>query len=86
MYSGVAGESSSALGVNVVLIGWCIRTLTEFRTMSVAPYPIQCLRDGKWETIQTDKVLPGDVVSIGESCLLPSISSHSFILSSSSTD
>jgi manganese-transporting P-type ATPase len=33
----------------------------------VAPYPIQCLRDGKWATIQMDKLLPGDVVSIGES-------------------
>jgi manganese-transporting P-type ATPase len=35
--------------------------------MSVAPYPIQCLRDGKWGTLQTDQVLPGDVVSIGSS-------------------
>ena len=35
--------------------------------MSVVPYPIQCLHDGKWATIQTDKLLPGDVVSIGES-------------------
>lgn len=32
--------------------------------MSVAPYPIQCYRDGKWEQIQTDKLLPGDVVSV----------------------
>jgi magnesium-transporting ATPase (P-type) len=41
--------------------------------MSVAPYPIQCLRDGKWATLQTDQVLPGDVVSIGVSppSLLP---------------
>lgn len=41
-----------------------VRTLTEFRTMSVAPYPIQCYRDGKWEQIQTDKLLPGDLVSV----------------------
>lgn len=34
--------------------------------MSVAPYPIQCLRDNKWQTIQTDHLLPGDVVSISE--------------------
>jgi cation-transporting ATPase 13A1 len=33
----------------------------------VVPYPIQCLHDGKWATIQMDKLLPGDVVSIGES-------------------
>jgi cation-transporting ATPase 13A1 len=43
-----------------------VRTLTEFRTMSVVPYAIQCLRDSNWVTIQTDKLLPGDVVSIGE--------------------
>ncbi|CCM06202.1 uncharacterized protein FIBRA_08445 [Fibroporia radiculosa] len=41
-----------------------LRTLTEFRTMSVAPYPIQCRRDGKWATIQSDELLPGDVVSV----------------------
>lgn len=33
--------------------------------MSVEPYPIQCLRDGKWSTVQTDQLLPGDVVSVG---------------------
>ena len=42
-----------------------LRTLTEFRTMAVTPYPIQCLRDNKWNTLQTDELLPGDVVSIG---------------------
>ncbi|KAG8982427.1 hypothetical protein FRB90_006819, partial [Tulasnella sp. 427] len=41
-----------------------LRTLQEFRTMSIAPYPIQCLRDNKWQTVQTDHLLPGDVVSI----------------------
>ncbi|KAF8137626.1 hypothetical protein EV363DRAFT_1254544 [Boletus edulis] len=41
-----------------------LRTLKEFRTMSVAPYPIQCLRDSKWMTLQTDELLPGDVVSV----------------------
>ena len=41
-----------------------VRTLTEFRTMSVVPYPIQCFRESKWEQIQTDKLLPGDVVSV----------------------
>ncbi|TCD66868.1 hypothetical protein EIP91_000766 [Steccherinum ochraceum] len=41
-----------------------VRTLTEFRTMSITPYPVQCKRDGKWSTIQTDELLPGDVVSI----------------------
>lgn len=34
--------------------------------MSVVPYAIRCYRDSKWIEIQTDKLLPGDVVSIGE--------------------
>lgn len=34
--------------------------------MSVAPYPIQCKRDDKWSTVQTDELLPGDVVSVGK--------------------
>ncbi|KAH0826496.1 hypothetical protein J3R83DRAFT_5501 [Lanmaoa asiatica] len=38
-----------------------LKTLTEFWTMSVAPYPIQCPRDSKWTTVQTDELLPGDV-------------------------
>jgi cation-transporting ATPase 13A1 len=33
--------------------------------MSVIPYPIQCFRDGSWITVQTDQLLPGDLVSIG---------------------
>ncbi|KAF7789236.1 hypothetical protein EIP86_000177 [Pleurotus ostreatoroseus] len=32
--------------------------------MSIAPYPIQCKRGGKWATIQSDELLPGDIVSI----------------------
>ncbi|KAJ2930562.1 hypothetical protein H1R20_g6550, partial [Candolleomyces eurysporus] len=46
-----------------------VRTLKEFRTMSVAPYPIQCYRDSKWIELQTDKLLPGDVVSVDGGCL-----------------
>src|SRR5882757_2124211 len=42
-----------------------LKTLTEFRTMAVAPYPIQCYRQSKWITIQSDELLPGDVVSVG---------------------
>ncbi|KAG8899993.1 hypothetical protein FRB99_006331, partial [Tulasnella sp. 403] len=41
-----------------------VRTLHEFRTMSVEPFPIKCYRDGKWETTQTDLLVPGDLVSI----------------------
>ena len=32
--------------------------------MSVDPYQIQCLRDGKWVSISTQELLPGDVVSV----------------------
>ncbi|KAG2119211.1 hypothetical protein DEU56DRAFT_837395 [Suillus clintonianus] len=41
-----------------------LKTLTEFRTMAVAPYPIQCYRDSKWVTVQSDELLPGDLVSV----------------------
>jgi Cation transport ATPase len=34
--------------------------------MSVVPYPIQVYRDAKWTEIQTDQLLPGDLVSIGK--------------------
>ena len=47
-----------------------VRTLTELRSMSIEPYPIQCYRDGKWVKVQTDELIPGDVVSLGE-CLYP---------------
>lgn len=43
-----------------------VRTLTEFRTMSIAPYPVHVLRLGKWEQVQSDELLPGDVISIGQ--------------------
>ncbi|CAE6501450.1 unnamed protein product [Rhizoctonia solani] len=41
-----------------------VSTLKEFRTMSVDPYPIYCYRDGKWSIVQSDTLLPGDVISI----------------------
>ena len=31
--------------------------MTEFRTMAVAPFPIKCLRDKSWITMQTDDLL-----------------------------
>ncbi len=39
------------------------RTLTEFRSMSIKPYDIYVFRLGKWIEIQSDKLLPGDLVS-----------------------
>jgi cation-transporting ATPase 13A1 len=32
--------------------------------MSIQPYPIQVYRDGKWQEVQTDALVPGDLVSI----------------------
>lgn len=41
-----------------------VRTLTEFRTMSISPYPIQVFRDGKWSEVISSELVPGDLVSI----------------------
>lgn len=42
-----------------------LRTVNEFRSMSIKPYAIMTRREGKWVEVQTDELLPGDVVSIG---------------------
>lgn len=41
------------------------RTLNEFRGMSIKPYDLLVYRRNKWQEIQSDKLLPGDVVSVG---------------------
>ncbi|KAI9816283.1 MAG: hypothetical protein M1827_001885 [Pycnora praestabilis] len=41
------------------------RTLNEFRGMSIKPYDIWVYRQEKWEETQSDKLLPGDLVSVG---------------------
>ncbi|ROT36098.1 ATPase [Sodiomyces alkalinus F11] len=41
------------------------RTLNEFRSMSIKPYEIYAYRAGKWTEIMSDKLLPGDLVSVG---------------------
>jgi cation-transporting ATPase 13A1 len=41
------------------------RTLNEFRGMSIKPYEIWVYRKNKWEETQSDKLLPGDLVSVG---------------------
>ncbi|CAI4213180.1 unnamed protein product [Parascedosporium putredinis] len=41
------------------------RTLSEFRSMSIKPYDMWVFRLGKWVETQSDKLLPGDLVSIG---------------------
>ncbi|OAA45632.1 cation-transporting ATPase 4 [Metarhizium rileyi] len=40
------------------------RTLNEFRGMSIKPYDIWVFRLGKWTEVQTDALLPGDLVSV----------------------
>ncbi|TBU28136.1 endoplasmic reticulum Ca-transporting P-type ATPase [Dichomitus squalens] len=41
-----------------------LRTLTEFRTMAVAPYPVYIRRNNVWSQIQSDDLLPGDIISV----------------------
>jgi cation-transporting ATPase 13A1 len=41
------------------------RTLNEFRGMSIKPYDVYVYRQSKWTEIQSDKLLPGDLVSVG---------------------
>ncbi|KAG1122926.1 hypothetical protein G6F42_011024 [Rhizopus arrhizus] len=41
-----------------------LRTIGEFRGMNQKPYPVYVKREKKWVQIQSDDLLPGDVVSI----------------------
>ncbi|KAF3065925.1 Manganese-transporting ATPase 1 [Daldinia childiae] len=41
------------------------RTLVEFRGMSIKPYDMWVYRLGKWTELESDKLLPGDLVSVG---------------------
>ncbi|KAI1373317.1 hypothetical protein F4677DRAFT_228119 [Hypoxylon crocopeplum] len=41
------------------------RTLNEFRGMSIKPYDMWVYRLGRWTEIQSDKLLPADLVSVG---------------------
>jgi len=40
------------------------RTLNEFRAMSIKPYEIYVYRENNWKQITSDKLLPGDLVSV----------------------
>ena len=40
------------------------RTLVEFRGMSIQPYDIWVHRRDQWEQVKSDKLLPGDLVSV----------------------
>lgn len=41
-----------------------LRTVGEFKSMSIKPYAIQVRRENVWSEVQTDELLPGDLVSI----------------------
>ncbi|RPD79485.1 endoplasmic reticulum Ca-transporting P-type ATPase [Lentinus tigrinus ALCF2SS1-7] len=41
-----------------------LRTLSEFRTMAVTPYPVYVRRNNVWSQIHSDDLLPGDVISV----------------------
>ncbi|PLW18388.1 hypothetical protein PCANC_08835 [Puccinia coronata f. sp. avenae] len=41
-----------------------LRTLNEFRTMSIKPYLINVYRNGKWSQVMSEELVPGDLVSV----------------------
>ncbi|KAI8060538.1 endoplasmic reticulum Ca-transporting P-type ATPase [Gongronella butleri] len=41
-----------------------LKTIGEFRGMNQKPFPIYVKRDNKWIQLQTDELLPGDLVSV----------------------
>jgi len=41
-----------------------LRTLNEFRTMSIKPYLINVYRNGKWGEVLSEELVPGDLVSL----------------------
>ncbi|RIB07790.1 hypothetical protein C2G38_2112725 [Gigaspora rosea] len=41
-----------------------LKTLAEFRTMSIKPYQIHVRRNRRWTLVDSDQLLPGDLVSI----------------------
>ncbi|KAJ6011003.1 ATPase P-type K/Mg/Cd/Cu/Zn/Na/Ca/Na/H-transporter [Penicillium sp. IBT 35674x] len=40
------------------------RTLNEFRGMSIKPYDVWVFRENKWQETTSDKLLPGDLMSV----------------------
>ncbi|XBW37871.1 hypothetical protein QEN19_003446 [Hanseniaspora menglaensis] len=41
-----------------------LQTLKEFRTMGIKPFAVNVYRDNKWVELQSDELLPNDIVSI----------------------
>ncbi|WFD34219.1 putative cation-transporting ATPase 1 [Malassezia cuniculi] len=40
------------------------RSLAEFRTMSIQPFDVLALRNGKWTEVSSSELVPGDVISV----------------------
>lgn len=43
------------------------RTMKEFRGMGIQPYPVYVYREKEWVEIQSDELLPGDLLSVARS-------------------
>lgn len=43
------------------------RTLVEFRGMNIKPYDVWVYRERKWQEITSDRLLPGDLISVNRS-------------------
>ena len=41
-----------------------LKTLQEFRSMAIPPYPIMVYRNQRWIELTTEKLLPGDICSV----------------------
>ena len=61
--------SNTVADVDVLVVSQRLKTVGEFRSMSIKPYGIMVRREKTWIEVQTDELLPGDLVSIGESLL-----------------
>ena len=51
----------------MTLVKQQMRNMREIRNMGNKPFPIQCYRFNKWVTISSDRLLPGDIVSLKSS-------------------
>ncbi len=56
------------------VVGQRLRNLRELRSLTVPKQALQVYRQGRWDQLPGDALLPGDVISIGrpsggESCL-----------------
>ncbi|CAE7636464.1 ATP13A1, partial [Symbiodinium sp. CCMP2456] len=38
--------------------------LSELRSMRIPPMPTPAFRDGQWQEIQSNRLLPGDIIGI----------------------